>query len=271
MTLWPSLETLPLIHGSMRDKHADQKVIKPFVHDDGQSKSLHFTIGELQSRMNLRNPDQLEVDYTLTMMGFLLLQPAPSRMAMIGLGGGSLAKFCYQQLSDCQITVIEINPHVIALRHEFLMPDDDDRFHIVEGDGAAFLAINSVPFDVLLVDGFDHEGQPPGLCSQQFYDDCFAALTPNGVLVVNLHHDDTDFPMWAERIKRSFAGNTVEVLSPEKSNCIVLATKGRFPSPRRINLSTSLSKLDKPARLQLKAEFARIVWSMKDLDNTHGN
>ena len=32
-------------------------------------------------------------------------------------------------------------------------------------------------------------GQPPQLCSQDFYDDCFRALAPGGVLVVNLHVD----------------------------------------------------------------------------------
>ena len=172
--------------------------------------------------------------------------------------------FCYQQLTDCQITVVEINPHVIALRREFQVPDDDARFHVVEADGAVFLALNTRRFDVLLVDGFDHQGQPPALCSQQFYDDCFAALTPTGVLVVNLHHDAADFPLWTERIQRSFGGPAAEVLSLEKSNCIVLASRGQAISPRQMNLAGSLSKLDPSARGQLKAEFARMVWSMKD-------
>lgn len=44
--------------------------------------------------------------------------------------------------------------------------------------------------DVLLVDGFDIDGQPPGLCSQRFYDDCYQALTASGVLVVNLCGDE---------------------------------------------------------------------------------
>ena len=264
-TPWPALEALPPSPNSMEDEGREQAPIKPFVHDDGQSKSLHFTMGELQSRMNLRNPGQLDVDYTRTMMGFLLFHPAPASLAMIGLGGGSLAKFCYHQLADCQITVIEINPHVIALRREFQVPDDDARFQVVEADGAAFLATNAVRFDVLLVDGFDHQGQPAALCSQQFYDDCFAALTPTGVLVVNLHHDAEDFLIWVERIQRSFGGNAAEVLSLEKSNCIVLASRGQAISPRHMNLAASLSKLDPSARGQLKAEFARMVWCMKDL------
>ncbi len=250
------------------ERAREKNFVKPFVHDDGQARSLHFTKGELQSRMDKRKPWQLEVDYTLTMMGFLLLQPAPASIAMVGLGGGSLAKFCYRQLPGCRMMVLENNPHVIALRRDFCVPDDDARFQVVEGDGAAFMASPAGSFDVLLVDGFDQHGQPAALCSQQFYDNCFAALNPGGVLAVNLHHDNSDYPVWAERIRRSFGGNAVEVPAPEKSNCIVFASRGAPISPRRIKLQASLAGLDSEARARLKPEFARVLWTMKDLDET---
>ena len=37
------------------------------------------------------------------MMGFLLFKPQPRSIGMIGLGGGSLAKFCYRYLSRTRI------------------------------------------------------------------------------------------------------------------------------------------------------------------------
>ena len=79
-------------------------LVEPFVQEDGHTRSLHFTRGELQSRMDKRQPWSLAVDYTRTMMAFLLLLPEPASIAMIGLGGGSLAKFCYRHLPDCRIT-----------------------------------------------------------------------------------------------------------------------------------------------------------------------
>ena len=240
---------------------------EPFVQEDGHTRSLHFTHGELQSRMDKRKPWSLEVDYTRTMMAFLLLVPEPASIAMIGLGGGSLAKFCYRHLPDCHITVVEINPHVIALRRDFCVPDDDARFEVLQADGAAFAAAPGRSVDVLLVDGFDYTGQPAALCSQGFYDDCFLALSPQGVLAVNLHHDDANYALWAERIRRSFGGNAVEIPSPEKSNCIVLASRGAPLSPRRIKLQTSLARLGGAARAELKPEFNRVVWAMKDLDS----
>ena len=66
--------------------------------------------------MDLRDPSALDLEYTQTMMGFLLFLPQPQRIAMIGLGGGSLAKFCHRYLPRTRIQVVEINPHVIALR-----------------------------------------------------------------------------------------------------------------------------------------------------------
>ncbi len=240
---------------------------RPFVHDDGAARSLHFTLGELQSRMLTAQPWHLTLDYTRTMMGFLLFNPAPRQIGMIGLGGGSLAKFCYRQLPASQMTVLEINPHVIALRREFQVPDDDARFQVIAADGALYLQTGIPRFDVLLVDGFDHQGQPAALCSQRFYDDCLAALTAGGVLVANLHYDHPDYPLWVDRISRSFGGNAVEILCEEKSNGIVFASRGRVISPRSMSLPESLACLDQAARAQLRAELARIVWQMKNLDN----
>ena len=129
---------------------------RPFVLDDGVSKSLHFTQGELQSRMLTHSPWRLEVDYTRTMMGFLLFNPAPGHIGMIGLGGGSIAKFCHRHLPDGALTVVEINPHVIALRERFQVPPDGPRFRVVQDDGAHFVATTHDRFDVLLIDAFGH-------------------------------------------------------------------------------------------------------------------
>jgi spermidine synthase len=227
---------------------------------------MRFTPSELQSRMDSRKPWQLDVDYTLTMMGFLLLQPAPKRMAMVGLGGGSLAKFCYRHLPDCHFTVVEINPQVIALREIFCIPPDDQRFEIRQADGVDFVASPAEPLDVLLIDGFDQHGQPAALCTQRFYDDCFARLTADGLLVVNLHYDSPNFPLWAARILRSFEGNAVEISAPNKSNCIVFASRGPPISPQKVKLSAALTRLDRTAQLQLRPEFTRLSWHIRDLD-----
>ena len=114
-------------------------------------------MGETQSQMRLQDPDVLDLEYTRVMMGFLLFHPRPDRIAMIGLGGGSMAKYCYRHLLRSSIDVIEINPHVIALRDEFHVPPDNERFNVIRGDGAQFVHERATRYDVLLVDGFGRD------------------------------------------------------------------------------------------------------------------
>ncbi len=101
---------------------------KPFLVEDGKHRAMCFTIdGSVQSEMLLDDPHALVNDYTRKMMGFLLFCPEPRRVLMIGLGGGSLVKFCNRHLPTTHVTVVEIDANVIALRSHFEIPPDGDR------------------------------------------------------------------------------------------------------------------------------------------------
>ena len=199
--------------------------VVPFISEEKNSKSLHFSADQMQSSMCLSRPDELALDYTKTMMGFLRLQRSPRRLAMIGLGGGSLAKFCYRHLPETHITVVEINPHVIAMRQEFLIPEDNERFQVIEADGADFVRDCDAEFDVLLVDGYDHQGQALELCTQHFFENCCRVLADQGVMAVNLHGFHRLYELFIDRINRSFDNNTAEVAANKDGNVIVFAGK----------------------------------------------
>lgn len=247
--------------GAMAGRFDNLNYEQPFVVEADGVRSLHFTIGELQSSMRLDRPQALEVDYTRTMMGFLLLNPVPGHVAMIGLGGGSLAKFCHAHLPSVRVTAVENNLAVIELRREFGVPEDGARFHVIADDGADFVGTRVRDIDVLLVDGFDHRGQPPRLCSQTFYDDCFRALATGGVLVVNLHADDADHPQYIARIANSFGGNAMKVMAPGKYNCIVFAAKGLPVTLDALRDIGWASVLGANVQRELRGEFAHIGWN----------
>lgn len=198
---------------------------KPFVYTTRYVRSLHFDLISVQSKMHRDAPNELVFSYTRTMMGFLLFRPVPQSIAMIGLGGGSLPKYCYAKLPDVSILVAEINPAVIALRDLFCIPPDNERFQIRCEDGARFVRTDSKSFDVLLVDGYDRKGQSRQLCSERFYEDCFQLLSPGGVMVVNLPVEESLLPLSIERIYRRFP-NSVVVNSEDRTNRIVFAPKG---------------------------------------------
>ena len=108
---------------------------KPYVTERDGVLALNFDAMSVQSEMYIDSPDDLVLEYTRAMMSFLLLNPEPRRIAMIGLGGGSIAKYCYRYVAGAEIIVVEISPEVVALRNEFAIPADDARFQVVLNDG----------------------------------------------------------------------------------------------------------------------------------------
>jgi spermidine synthase len=199
--------------------------VKPVIYETLSSKSLFFSMHDIQSRMDIMHPDALQFEYTRIMMGFLLHNPRPRSIAMIGLGGGSLAKFCYRCLPQTDITVVEINPHVIALRDHFSVPADDHRFTVHLADAAIYLRETEEKFDVLLADGFDIDGLPPALSSPQFYGDCFNALNPGGMFVANLHGCKPLFEVIVDRIQSGFGGSVLMVNDPGATNRVAFAVR----------------------------------------------
>ncbi|MDB5973798.1 MAG: transferase spermidine synthase, partial [Nevskia sp.] len=141
--------------------------LAPLVSTRGDQRTLEFIPGNVQSVMRLSRPSALLLDYTRAMMCFALFVPRPRHILMVGLGGGSLAKFCYRHFPQARITVVELRADVIALREQFCVPPDDGRFQVVHGDAAAYLAGAPDSVDVLVVDGFDESGLPPALGSSR--------------------------------------------------------------------------------------------------------
>ena len=235
---------------------------KPYLLENDGMLSLQFDALCLQSEMNIDDPDQLVFSYTRAMMSFLLFEPSPKRIAMIGLGGGSLAKYCYRYLPHSEIAVVEINPDVIALRNEFAIPADDARFKVLLGDGAVFVKDSSDLFDVLMVDGFDTSGLPDALCSQQFYDDCFASLTDNGIMVANLWSSNGLHGALASRIETSFAGRMVVVNADDSPNKIVLAFKNSELSLSPARIKQHVNELTQSHPLNFQAKSKKLIASL---------
>lgn len=88
---------------------------KPFVIDDGELRKLHFSLAYVQSAMELNNPYALNIAYTRKMMAFLMFLPRPKHVLIVGLGGGSLTKFCHRELPRTRITTVEVDADVIEI------------------------------------------------------------------------------------------------------------------------------------------------------------
>ncbi|WP_431209163.1 spermidine synthase [Burkholderia cepacia] len=207
---------------------------RPFVLETQHALSLHFDHFGTQSFMSLRDPGRLELGYTRVMMGFLLLQPEPAHICMLGLGGGSLAKYCYRHLPGAAIDAVEINPDVIALRDVFRIPADDDRFTVVCADAADHLEKAEVRTDVILHDAFVADGMRGRCTGAAFLAACRARLSDTGVLAINFMDDDPALPQHLEQLRAVFGASYTLVPCGDDNNYIAFAWKGgqRLPSLR---------------------------------------
>ncbi|MEO6937298.1 MAG: hypothetical protein ABI171_18335 [Collimonas sp.] len=218
-----------------------------------------FDGSAIQSEMYLSAPDELLLGYTITMMGFLLFNDNPKSIAMIGLGGGSMLKYCYRHLPHAAIVVAENNPDVIALRKHFHIPEDSDRMQIRCMDGGKLVRDADGDYDILLVDGFDRSGQPPQLCSQMFYDDCYQALAQEGMMIVNLLGNNKDTGVYLDRIQCSFDGAVVAIDARESGNRIVFACKGPLLDTAEQTLNKRLKDLSPRNALMLRLTAQNIM------------
>ncbi len=222
---------------------------------------LHVGGEAIQSAMRLDDPHSLALDYTRCMMAFLLFHPEPREALMIGLGGGSLAKFFYRNLRKTRTRVVELDPAVVAAaRAHFALPPDNARLSIEIGDGAEALAPECC--DVLLVDAYEDEVHVPELASAEFYDAAFLALREPGALVVNFMNDDPKFDAVLQRLERAFGGAVLAMPALYDPNILVFAFRGAERSVAWTTLRARAEKLE--ARYGLP--FTRYVSRLRQMN-----
>ncbi|MGB9128803.1 MAG: polyamine aminopropyltransferase [Thiobacillus sp.] len=227
------------------------------VTEERGMRVLHLGSRAIQSAMRVSRPWDLELAYTRAMMGFLMFNPIPQDVLMIGLGGGSLAKFIRKQRPQTRITAVEIDPQVIAAaRTHFELPPDDDTLSVIEADGALYVRQHPASADVILLDGFDAGNQVEALATQTFYAACRRVLRPGGVLVVNLWGRDGDFAEYFARLTRAFDGEVGWISVQNKTNVIVFAFAEPGAPARLDAVGPQLADLSKRWGLDLRG-FAR--------------
>ena len=231
------------------------------VSEERGVRHLHVGGEAIQSAMRLADPYALELDYTRCMMAFLLFHAEPRRALMIGLGGGSLAKFFHKRLASLRTHVVEYDERVIATaRALFHVPADDARLAIEHGDGVEALAPECC--DLLVVDGFEDETTPSELVSQAFFDAAWCALEAPGAFVMNFMDDDKAFDRHLQRLENAFGGAVLAFQSLRDPNIVVIGLKG---APAAIDWTVLRARAD-TLQKKLGLPFPRYVERLRTLN-----
>ncbi|MSQ66854.1 MAG: hypothetical protein EXR83_01490 [Gammaproteobacteria bacterium] len=198
----------------------------PEIVDANGVRSLHLGGGAIQSALRLAAPDRLELEYTRAMMAALLFNATPRRVLMIGLGGGSMARFVLAHLPDTHFTAVEVNASVVAAaRALFGLPHEDARLAVRVCDGLAHLEAHPHTADLLLLDAFDNRTAPAHLRGERAYAAAYAALRNHGILVQNFMAEDPNLELSLSLMSATFAGRVLLLPTTDRHNVIGFALR----------------------------------------------
>jgi spermidine synthase len=151
---------------------------------------------------------------------------------MLGLGGGSLAKYCRRHLPEASVTVVELDPDVIAFREQFLLPADDPRLRIVQAEASGYVAQCAAVHDVVMIDAFDRDGVAPSLCSREFYRSVRGILARKGLMVANLVGEKAERLAHLDLIREVFGDNVILLPIADDGNHVAFAFRDPAFEPR---------------------------------------
>ena len=203
--------------------HDDDGIVE--VVQNGMTLSMHFGTTARQSCMSLVDPDRLELPYIRAMMSCLLFKSDPQTILIIGLGGGSLAKFLLRQFTHCRIQVVESRPSVTRVAYAYFRLPEDPRVSIRIGDGCRFVteATGKSEFDLILVDAYDDKGMAHSINRPVFFDSCAQLVSPDGVLSMNLWGNQRDvLDQSMDQLNQSFGHRVLNLPVKGRANIIGL-------------------------------------------------
>jgi len=216
----------------------DGSYTKAFLIEEFEYRSLCFALdGCTQSEMRLDDPYALVNEYTRKMMGFLAFQPRPGRVLIIGLGGGSLVKYCHRHLPTTHITAVEIDPDVLALRSQFFVPPDDERLRVIQADGADHIAQmvdRGERTSAILVDAYDHKGIAGAVVERSFLQNAKRSLSRNGVFVMNLVAESDEAERHIATIRQVFGESVVAIAVRGGGSNLVVFAGQPLHDPQRV-------------------------------------
>jgi spermidine synthase len=226
-------------------------------------RSLHIGSDTVQSAMRIAKPNELELSYTRSMMGFLLFNNRPESVLVLGLGGGSVAKFVYNKMPWTSIRVIELRERVLTVaRRYFHVPENDARFETIVGDAAEFVTRDDTCADLMLIDGYDAESHVAALSNLKFYRDCRAHLNRNGMVAINLWGGDREFYDTLKRIEEAFPAGVTCLPAEKPGNVIVFAFRDHTGSVLWSALEHNAAALASTYEL----DFPRFVAALRKLN-----
>jgi spermidine synthase len=143
----------------------------------------------------------------------IMTHPDPGRVLIIGGGDGGVLREALRHARVQKVTVVEIDPAVVAFSKKHLpkISDgafEDERTDLVFADGASFIQQTKNKYDVVIVDSPDPVGPAQVLFRSAFYKDLLNVMHPGGIMVRqtgSLHLQQGEQKQAHDILKKMFA------------------------------------------------------------------
>lgn len=190
-----SLSAAEIIH---RQRSLYQTVI---VTREPTRVCMQFTVRRDQRNQTCRNPRrprQMIFPYTRMMMTGLAFQPAPQRILVVGLGGGTLPEALEELYPAAVLDVVEIDPVVVEVATDYFAYEPGPNTEVHTQDARVFTKrarqrvlraraakAPALGYDLILLDAFNGDYIPEHLLTREYLQETRDLLNDGGIVVAN--------------------------------------------------------------------------------------
>lgn len=233
------------------------------VDQKGSTVCLQFSMRSdqrNQSCMDQKNPRKLVFGYAKMMLSSLLLQPNPTDILIIGLGGGTLPMTLHQLYPAARIDIVEIDPAVKTVAETYFNFTTSDRMRVLLQDARVFTkrAVSAGnTYDLVMLDAFNGDYIPEHLMTREYLEETKALLRPGAVLAANTFSISRLYDHESETYRAVF-GEFYNVTTRDSANRIIIARNEPLPDGSEFAaIARELSTVLRPYDVRIRDYPAR--------------
>ncbi len=213
MELWYTEEHTENVRFGIKATEQIYSAQSPFQKIDFFKSKEFGTFFTLDGLMMVNEKDEFIYHDMITHVA-MATNPNIKKALIIGGGDGGTARELTRYSHIEQIDMVEIDEMVVRACQKYLPLTashlEDKRVNLFFEDGLKFIDGKKNEYDLILVDSTDPIGPGEGLFSNEFYTNCFNALTENGILINQ--HESPYYEKYSHEMKR--AHNKIKNIFP---------------------------------------------------------
>lgn len=238
----------------------------------GERRCLLFNVhrgDRNQTCVMVNDTDRLVFDYTKMSFAGLLLNPDPSNVLVIGLGGGSIPLTFADLYPQAQIDVVEIDEAVVKVAEEFFFFEETENMQVYVDDGRPFIkraGIRGQTYDYIVLDAFSGDYIPEHMLTREFLEEVKRIMSPESVLVANTFSTSRLYDHESVTYQRVF-GEFFNFKLPSSGNRIIITQLDPLPPRgelvnRALELADPMRKYDVRINDYPRRLSTRVDWDM---------